>query len=126
MQAVRCPAASAARAHTILTASGGVSGTPFAGLDVTGSFRPARAIRSLNYDASDVYLVLDPGELIAAVRHQRQPRVADAINRAVLGGATPPAGFNILFNLERRAPPSALTQSPAKPRQGRSNRPSTR
>ena len=58
------PASFKAQTYTILNASGGLGGTEFAGLDVIGSFRPGARNPHLTYDANNVYLVLDRGEII--------------------------------------------------------------
>ncbi|MCK1512784.1 autotransporter domain-containing protein [Bradyrhizobium sp. 190] len=105
------PASFKAQTYTILNASGGLGGTEFAGLDVIGSFRPGARNPHLNYDANSVYLVLDPGEIILpSGTNGNQSSVAAGINRAVLGGATPPAAFDILLNLDGAPLKNALTQ----------------
>jgi autotransporter-associated beta strand protein len=105
------PARFKAQTYTILNASGGFGGTQFAGLDVIGSFRPGARNPHLTYDANNVYLVLDAGEIILpSGASGNQASVAAGINRAVLGGATPPAAFDVLLNLDGAPLKNALTQ----------------
>jgi autotransporter-associated beta strand protein len=105
------PARFRAQTYTILNASGGFGGTEFAGLDVTNSFRPGARNPHQIYDANNVYHVLDPGEIILpSGTNGNQASVAGGINRAVLGGATPPAGFDTLLNMEGAPLKNALTQ----------------
>ncbi|MGL1774799.1 hypothetical protein ACSTG3_23605, partial [Vibrio parahaemolyticus] len=59
VRAVALPGSFRSQSYTILNATGGLGGTHFAGLSVTGSFSPARNPH-LTYDATKVYLVLDP------------------------------------------------------------------
>lgn len=105
------PARFRAETYTLLNASGGFGGTQFAGLDVINSFRPGARNPHLTYDANNVYLVLDPGEIILpSGTNANQASVAGGINRAVLGGATPPAAFDVLLNLDGTPLKNALTQ----------------
>ena len=87
-------------------------GTQFAGLNVTGSsLSPGARNPHLTYDANNVFLVLDPGTIqLPSGASGNQAGVAGGINRAVLGGATPPAGFDVLLNLEGTRLTNALTQ----------------
>lgn len=99
VQAVAIPGSFRSQTYTILNATGGLGGTQFAGLSVTGSFSPTRNPH-LTYDLNNVYLVLDPGAIVLPAGTGANPtNVADAINRAVAGGATPPAGFDALLNM---------------------------
>ena len=96
--------------YTILNAAGGLGGTRFDGLTVTGSFSPARNPH-LTYDPNNVYLVLDPGVLALGQGASRnQTSVAGGINRAVESGATLPAGFDTLLNMSAAAAGRALDQ----------------
>jgi autotransporter-associated beta strand protein len=105
------PARFRAQTYTILNASGGLGGTQFAGLDVTNSFRACARNPHLTYDANNVYLVLDPGEIILpSGTNANQANVAGGINRAVFGGATPPVAFDVLLNLDGTPLKNALTQ----------------
>ena len=73
--------------------------------------RPGARNPHLTYDANNVYLVLDPGEIILpSGTNGNQANVAGGINRAVLGGATPPAAFDVLLNLDGAPLKNALTQ----------------
>jgi autotransporter-associated beta strand protein len=111
VQAIALPGSFRSRTYTILNATGGFGGTQFARLDVINSFRPGARNPHLIYDANNVYLVLDPGEIILpSGTNANQASVAGGINRAVLGGATPPAGFDVLLNLEGTPLKNALTQ----------------
>lgn len=99
VQAVAIPGSFRGQTHTILNAAGGFGGTQFAGLSVTGSFSPARNPH-LTYDLNNVYLVVDPGAIVLPAGTGANPvSVAGAINKAVEGGATPPAGFDALLNM---------------------------
>ena len=52
--------------------------------------------------------MLDPGTIaLPAGTGGNQTSVAGAINRAVAGGATPPAGFDALLNMGHRSSPGA-------------------
>ena len=97
--------------YTILNASGGFGGS-FSGLNVTGnSLSPGARNAHLSYDANNVFLMLDPGTIpLPAGASGNQKSVAGGIDNAVLGGATPPAGFNALFNLYGSRLTNALTQ----------------
>ena len=57
--------------------------------------------------------MLDPGEhrlLPSGTQRQPEPASPPRINRAVLGGATPPAAFDVLLNLDGAPLKTALTQ----------------
>ena len=96
VQAIALPGSFASQTYTILNASGGLGGTQFAGLNDTGSsLSPGARNPHLTYDANNVFLVLDPGTIqLPAGASGNQAGVAGGIDRAVLGGATPPAGFD--------------------------------
>ncbi|MCP3382337.1 autotransporter domain-containing protein [Bradyrhizobium sp. CCGUVB4N] len=100
--------------YTILTAGSGLVGT-FAG--ITGStFAPGARNPHLTYDRDNVYLVLDPGTIVLPAGTGANPtNVADAINRAVAGGATPPAGFDALLNMGNPQLNHALGQVSGQP-----------
>ena len=89
-----------------------MGGTQFSGLNVTGSsLSPGARNPHLAYDANNVFLVLDPGTIqLPAGASGNQAGVAGGINRAVLGGAAPPAGFDVLLNLDGARLTNALTQ----------------
>ncbi|MGJ4931832.1 autotransporter outer membrane beta-barrel domain-containing protein [Bradyrhizobium sp. HKCCYLS2038] len=109
VQAVALPGSFSSRSYTILSATGGLGGTQFAGLTTTGSFNPTRP--RLAYDANTAYLVLDPGTLTLPQGASRnQSSVAGSINRAVSSGTTPPAGFDTLLNMPGGAVGHALDQ----------------
>ncbi|MGJ4931833.1 autotransporter outer membrane beta-barrel domain-containing protein [Bradyrhizobium sp. HKCCYLS2038] len=101
---VALPGSFTARSYTILSATGGLGGTAFAGFGLgTGSFSPARNPH-LSYVGNDVFLVLDAASLTLAPGATPTERgIANAINRAVDNGATPPAGFDTLLNISDAA-----------------------
>ena len=115
VQAVALPGSFRSQTYTILNATGGFGGTQFAG--ITGSsFAPGARNPHLTYDANNVYLVLDPGTLqLASSASGNQTNVASGINNAVLGGATPPAGFDALLNMSGAQQTNALNQVSGQP-----------
>jgi autotransporter-associated beta strand protein len=115
VQAVALPGSFRSQTYTILNATGGLGGTHFAGLNVTGSFSPARNPH-LTYDPNNVYLVLDPGTIVLPAGTGANPtNVADAINHAVEAGGTPPAGFDALLNMNGAQLKHALGQVSGQP-----------
>ncbi|WP_445221575.1 autotransporter-associated beta strand repeat-containing protein [Bradyrhizobium sp. Pa8] len=115
VQAVTLPGSFRGQTFTLLNASGGLGGTQFAGLSVSGTFSPARNPR-LTYDLDNVYLVLDPGEIeLPAGTSGNQTSVAGGINNAVNSGATPPAGFDALLNMSGAQLNRALSQVSGQP-----------
>jgi autotransporter-associated beta strand protein len=94
---------------TLITATGGVSGT-FSSLTAPGM--PLSLKGRLSYDANNVYLNLDPNVLTPLLSNAtgNQSNVAKAIDTVVTGGAVPPAGFQALYNLSGPALNSALDQ----------------
>ena len=99
--------------YTIVTASGGRSGT-FAGALTTGGITFTGS-ETLTYDATHVFLTLagtggqtvlpSPGNLSV-----NQQNVINAINTFIQGGNTLPDGFQNLFNLSGPQLANALTQ----------------
>ncbi|WP_271621113.1 autotransporter outer membrane beta-barrel domain-containing protein [Bradyrhizobium sp. CCBAU 51745] len=115
VQAVAIPGSFRSQTYTILNATGGLGGTQFAGLSVSGSFSPARNPH-LTYDPNNVYLVLDPGAIVLpAGTGANQSNVAGAINGAVAGGGTPPAGFDALLNMGQPQLNHGLSQVSGQP-----------
>ena len=109
------PASFRSQTFTILTATGGFSGTEFAGLSVSGAFNSARNPH-LTHDLNNVYLVLDPGTLILPSGGSgNQTGVAGSINKAVEGGAAPPVGFDALLNMTDAQLARALNQVSGQP-----------
>ncbi|MDN5001497.1 autotransporter domain-containing protein [Bradyrhizobium sp. GCM10027634] len=109
------PASFRSQTFTILTATGGFSGTEFAGLSVSGTFNSARNPH-LTYNLNNVYLVLDPGTLILPSGSSgNQTGVAGSINKAVEGGAAPPVGFDALLNMSDAQLARALNQVSGQP-----------
>ena len=94
--------------YTVLNATGGVSGT-FANLAISGSFGVTKP--HIEYDANNVYLVLDPNAispfLVGATPNQRA--VAGAVDTAIVAGSQS-APFLALFNLTAAQLPGALDQ----------------
>src|SRR6185369_2884790 len=84
----------------------GVSGT-FASLAVSGNFGVTKP--HIEYDANNVYLVLDPNALPLTGLTPNQNAVAAAVNTAVAGGSQA-APFFALFNLTPGQLPGALDQ----------------
>lgn len=114
VQAVAIPGRFRSQTYTILTATGGLSGT-FAG--ITGStFAPGARNPHLIYDLDNVYLVLDPGTImLPAGASGNQTGVAAGINKAVGAGATPPVGFDVLLNMTDAQLAQALNQVSGQP-----------
>lgn len=110
--------------YTLITAAGGLSGT-FASLTTRGL--PASVKGRLSYDTGSAYLNLDPNALapllsdatgnqsnvVKAIDSHatgNRSNVVKAIDGAVMGGAVPPAGFQILYGLSGAALNNALDQ----------------
>jgi YVTN family beta-propeller protein/autotransporter-associated beta strand protein len=110
VQAVFLPGSFRAQTYTILNATGGVTGT-FSDLTVAGA--PGANNPRLAYDANNVFLQVD-SSLISPLLPTGTPSnpaaVAGGIDRAVLGGATPPPAFDALFNFSGAGLVNALTQ----------------
>jgi outer membrane autotransporter protein len=94
--------------YTVLNATGGVTGT-FGNLAISGSFGITRP--HIEYDANNVYLVLDLNQispfLTGGTRNQRA--VAGAIDKTLAGGGQA-APFIALFGLTPAQLPAALDQ----------------
>ncbi|WP_234680875.1 autotransporter outer membrane beta-barrel domain-containing protein [Bradyrhizobium monzae] len=114
VQAVALAGSFRSQTYTILSAGGGLVGA-FAG--ITGStFAPGARNPHLTYDLDNVYLVLDPGTITLPAGTGANPEsVADAINRAVAAGGTPPAGFDALLNMNGAPLNHALNQVSGQP-----------
>jgi autotransporter-associated beta strand protein len=98
---------------TILMANGGVTGT-FSTVNISGTLGPLVRNPHLAYDAHDVFLVLDPGTISPSLppgASRNVVNVAAGIDKAILGGATPTAGFNTLLSLTGAPLTAALTQA---------------
>jgi uncharacterized protein with beta-barrel porin domain len=94
--------------YTILTATGGLGSTMFAGL--TNTNLPAGFTDSLSYSADNAFLNLTASLGGGTPLNQNQQTVANAINNFFnSGGALPPAFAN-LFNLTGGNLSNALTQ----------------
>jgi autotransporter-associated beta strand protein len=92
--------------YTVLNATGGVSGT-FGSLAISGSFGATKP--HVEYDANNVYLVLDPNALPLTGLTPNERSVAAAINTALLAG-NQSAPFVALFGLTAAQLPGALDQ----------------
>jgi autotransporter-associated beta strand protein len=109
VQANFAPGTYGARQYTILTATGGVTGT-FATLtpiNFTGTV-------SLSYDADDAFLNVGPGFVILplpAGGTANQRAVVTGINNAITSGDTIPANIQSWDNLSGPAYLNALTQT---------------
>jgi autotransporter-associated beta strand protein len=97
------------KAYTILTAAGGLSGTQFAAVTVTGA--PVRAV--VTYEPNDVLLTLIAASLTPFLPPGltgNQTNVANAINAFMNTGAALPSGLANLFALSPSQLAEALTQ----------------
>ena len=94
--------------YTVLNATGGVTGA-FSDLAIIGNFGATKP--HIEYDANNVYLVLDPNALspflAGATRNQRA--VAGVVDVAIAAGSQLPP-FLALFNLAVAQLPGALDQ----------------
>ena len=103
------------RRYTILTTTGGLGGTTFAGLLEADA--PAGFTEALTYDADNVYLGLtaalgaEPGlNINQGGLNINQQNVATALNAAFNSGASLPPSFVNLYGLTGAATGAALTQ----------------
>jgi autotransporter-associated beta strand protein len=94
VQLVFDPGSYVSRSYTILTATGGLGGTTFAGLNGT----PANFSTSLSYTATDVVLNLTAQLGTGAALTPNQRNVAGAINTIFNAGGNAPAA-GAIFNL---------------------------
>jgi len=92
--------------YTVLNAIGGVSGT-FGNLAISGSFGATKP--HIEYDANNVYLVLDQNALPLTGLTPNERSVATAINTALMAG-NQSAPFVALFGLTAAQLPGALDQ----------------
>jgi autotransporter-associated beta strand protein len=95
--------------YTLITATGGVSGT-FAALNTPGL--PFNLKGQLSYDSNNVYLNLTPNSLAPLLSNAtgNQQKLVSAIDAAVLAGNVPPPGFSGLYSLSGPALNTALDQ----------------
>ena len=91
--------------YTVLNATGGVSGS-FGTLDITGSFGATRP--HIEYDANNVFLVLDPNALPLNGLTRNERAVAGAVNTFLQAGNPAPPVFASLFGLTAAQLPAAL------------------
>jgi autotransporter-associated beta strand protein len=96
------------RKYTILTTTGGLGGTTFAGLSEVDP--PAGFAETLTYDPNNVYLDLEATLGALAGLNVNQQNVANALDNAFNGGAALPPNFANLFGLTGGALTNALTQ----------------
>ncbi|MEJ0076868.1 MAG: autotransporter domain-containing protein [Alphaproteobacteria bacterium] len=92
--------------YTVLNTTGGVSGT-FSSLAISGSFGGTKP--HVEYDANNVYLVLDPNALPLTGLTFNQRSAGTAINTSLQAG-NQSAPFLALFNLSAAQLPGALDQ----------------
>jgi outer membrane autotransporter protein len=120
VQAIALPGSFRQQTYTILNATGGLGGTQFAGLTLTGSsISPGARNPHLTYDTNNVFLVLDPGTIqLPSGASGNQSSVAGGINSAVLNGGTPPAAFDTLLNMTGAQQTNALNQVSGQPATG--------
>jgi uncharacterized protein with beta-barrel porin domain len=97
-----------AKQYTILTATGGLGTTTFAGL--TNVNLPPGFADSLSYNADDAFLNLTAALGAGTPLNANQQNVANAINTYFNSGGTLPPGFGTLFNLAGVPLGNALTQ----------------
>jgi uncharacterized protein with beta-barrel porin domain len=107
--------------YTILTDTGGTIGI---GNSFAGSVTSTRGVLVdpvLSYDADDAYLTIQ-GVLFTLNVPANAPtnvqNVANAIDQFIIGGGTPPAGFQNLFNYTPAQLETALTQLEGQPATG--------
>ena len=96
------------RKYTILTTTGGLGGTTFAGLSEVDP--PAGFAETLAYDSNNVYLDLEATLGAVLGLNVNQQNVANALDNAFNGGSALPPNFANLFGLTGGALPNALTQ----------------
>jgi uncharacterized protein with beta-barrel porin domain len=99
----------AGQRYTVLTATGGVSGT-FAALTTAA---PSYLKPRVGYDANNVFLFLDQVSLAPTLfsgASANQKAVASTIDAAIAKGAVPNASFTALYGLSGPALASALDQ----------------
>jgi autotransporter-associated beta strand protein len=116
VEALFAPGSYIPRQYTILH-SGGLGGTTFSGLSVSGNV-PANFMETLSYTPTDVLLDLNAALGAGVALNQNQRNVATAINGFFnAGGALPPAFVN-LFGLTGGNLANALTQLSGEPATG--------
>ena len=107
VQALFAPGSYVTRQYTILSASGGLGGTQFAG--VTGN--PAGFRTTLAYQGNDVVLNLIGQLGVDGTLSVNQQNVATSLNRYFNNGGTLPPAFVTLFGLTGDALRHALRQA---------------
>ena len=88
------------KTYTLLTATGGLGGTTFNSVVVTGPLASAVKTTAVAYDANDVFLTLTQASLASVLPpglSGNQTNVANAINAFINTGAALPPGFQNLF-----------------------------
>ena len=101
------------KTYTLLTATGGLGGTTFNSVVVTGPLASAVKTTAVAYDANDVFLTLTQASLASVLPpglSGNQTNVANAINAFINTGAALPPGFQNLFALSPSQLARALTQ----------------
>ena len=101
------------KTYTLLTATGGLGGTTFNSVVVTGPLASAVKTTAVAYDVNDVFLTLTQASLASVLPlglSGNQTNVASAINAFINTGAALPPGFQNLFALSPSQLAQALTQ----------------
>jgi len=94
--------------YTVLTSSGGVTGT-FSSLAITGFFGATQP--TITYDANDAFLVLVPAVLASHLPPGSTTNVTNVVNAIdATNSGTLPLAFQNLFNLPPQQLPNVLTQ----------------
>jgi autotransporter-associated beta strand protein len=106
--AVFAPGSYVVRKYTILTATGGLGGTTFAGLSEADP--PPSFVESLSYDADDVYLNLQATLAALPGLNVNQQNVANALDKVFNSGASLPPSFSNVLGLSGDPLTNALTQ----------------
>lgn len=101
------PGSYVSRQYTILSASGGLGGTTFAGLNTSNV--PQNFLASLSYDPNNVYLDLTAALGLGGALSVNQQNVATAINGFFNNGGALPPNFAGLFGLTGNNLGTALT-----------------
>jgi autotransporter-associated beta strand protein len=115
--AITAPRSYRTQAFTILNATGGLGGTQFASLTITGSSTDRNP--HLDYGTNSVSLVLDPSRLVPSPGASgNQAGVAGGINKAVANGSTPGASFDGLLGMSGARLNQAFDQLSGQPATG--------
>ena len=105
--------------YEILTTTGGLGGTSFAGVTVNGRFTGAMTVNDVGNDV-DVDITTSGFSLLSPPSglNQNQQNVLNGINNAILQGDSIPSGFADLGGLSGPALSNALTELAGQPATG--------